>query len=81
MIEEPSQQLRHSLPHYTFTELAQAYFPGTSKQSTARKNLHNWIGRVPKLKEQLSASGFDPLSRVELPPRVVAFIFAAFDEP
>lgn len=80
-MNETKSSLRPPLPHYTFTELAHAYFPGTAKQSTARKNLHNWIARVPGLKEQLLASGFDPRSRVELPPRVIALVFAAFDWP
>lgn len=71
----------HPLPHYTFTELAQAYFPRTAKTSTARRNLHNWISRKPGLLADLLASGFDPRSRVELPPRVVGLIFRAFDEP
>lgn len=71
----------HSLPHYTFTELAQAYFPRTAKTSTARRNLHNWIARKPGLLAELLTSGFDPRSRVELPPRVVGLIFQSFDEP
>lgn len=67
--------------HYTFTELAHAYFPRTAKTSTARRNLHNWISCKAGLLELLIDSGFDPRSRVELPPRVVALIFEAFDEP
>lgn len=71
----------HPFPHYTFTELAQAYFPRTAKTSTARRNLHNWIARKPGLLPDLLASGFDPPSRVELPPRVIGLIFQSFDEP
>lgn len=71
----------HPLPHYTFTELAQAYFPRTAKTSTARRNLHNWIARKPGLLAELLTSGFDPRSRVELPPRVVWLIFQSFDAP
>lgn len=69
------------LPHYTFTELAQAYFPRTVKTATARRNLRNWIVRKKGLMELLIESGFDPRSRVELPPRVVGLVFDAFNAP
>lgn len=70
-----------ALPHYTFTELACAYFPRTQKVSTARKNLKNWIMRKPGMWEELMDCGFHPSSRVEMPPRAVALIFEAFDVP
>lgn len=81
MNEDPQTTGIQPMPHYTFSELARAYFPNTQKIETARKNLHHWIARVPGLSEQLAACGFAPRSRVELPPRAVSLMFRAFDIP
>ena len=64
---------------YSYSELAQMYFPNISNRSAANQ-LRRWIKENEKLKEKLFYAGYKPGKKI-LTPIIVEIIISEFGPP
>ena len=64
----------------TKTDVAMAYFPNSTDNATARRNLLRWIRRNPELQERLQEAGYRATQHY-LSPKQVGIIYEILGEP